>query len=66
MNKLNEIENEWIPIEQLPSESMKVSWICEDGMEDYGFYNSEFEQFVTYDPLSEKPITHWKPFSNQK
>ena len=31
----------WIPVEQLPTGSMKVKWLCEDGVEDVGFYYSE-------------------------
>jgi hypothetical protein len=51
----------WIPIEQLPTGSMKVKWLCEDGVEDVGFYYSEQKEFASLNLFSEKPITHWKP-----
>ena len=65
-NKLNEIGTDWISIEQLPNVSMKVYWLCEDGKQDCGYYSQKIKEFMTNDPISEKPITHWKPFSNQK
>lgn len=52
----------WISIEQLPKESMKVTWLCDDGKEDHGFYFSENQEFGTWDMISTKQITHWKPF----
>lgn len=52
----------WIPVDQLPTKSMKVKWLCEDGKEDYGFYYSEQKKFATWDLISTKPITHWMPF----
>lgn len=54
----------WIPVEQLPTCSMKVKWLCEDGVEDVGFYYSEQKEFASWDLCSEKPITHWKPFED--
>lgn len=54
---------EWISVkDQLPDKDMKVEWLCEDGKRDYGFYYVDQKQFATWDLLSEKPITHWKPF----
>jgi hypothetical protein len=54
----------WIPVEQLPTGSMKVKWLCEDGVEDVGFYYSEQKEFTSWDLRSEKPITHWKPLED--
>jgi len=54
----------WIPVEQLPTGSMKVKWLCEDGVEDVGFYYSEQKEFASWNLCSEKPITHWKPLEN--
>jgi len=54
----------WISVEQLPTGSMKVKWLCEDGVEDVGFYYSEQKEFASWDLLSEKPITHWKPLED--
>lgn len=51
----------WIPVEQLPTRSMKVKWHCEDGVEDVGFYYSEQKEFASWDLCSSKAITHWKP-----
>ena len=51
----------WIPVNELPSQSMKVRWLCDDGTEDIGFFYHDKGVFGTFDPLSEKPITHWKP-----
>jgi len=31
----------WITIEQLPTHDMIVKWLCDDGIEDVGFYYSE-------------------------
>lgn len=54
--------NKWIPINKLPKKDMKVQWKCEDGIVDVGFYNSKLQEFLSYDLLSEKQITHWKRF----
>jgi hypothetical protein len=54
----------WIPVEQLPTGSMKVKWLCEDGVEDVGFYYSEQKEFASWDLCSQKPITHWKPLED--
>lgn len=54
----------WIPVEQLPTGSMKVKWLCEDGVEDVGFYYSEQKEFASWDLCSKKPITHWKPLED--
>jgi len=54
----------WIPVDQLPIGSMKIKWLCEDGVEDVGFYYSEQEEFASWDLCSEKPITHWKPLED--
>ena len=54
----------WIPVEQLPTGSMKVKWLYKDGVEDVGFYYSEKKEFASWDLPSEKPITHWKPLEN--
>jgi len=54
----------WIPVEQLPNGNMKVKWLCEDGVEDVGFYYSEQNEFASWDLCSEKPITHWKPLDD--
>jgi len=51
----------FIPVEQLPTASMKVKWLCEDGVEDVGFYYHQQKEFASWDLCSEKPITHWKP-----
>ena len=51
----------WIVVEQLPTASMKVKWLCEDGVEDVGFYYHQQKEFASWDLCSEKPITHWKP-----
>ena len=51
----------FIPVEQLPTASMGVKWICEDGVEDVGFYYHPQKEFAGWDLCSEKPITHWKP-----
>ncbi len=56
--------NNWTPINKLPKEDMKVQWKCEDGIIDVGFYSSKHKQFLTYDPCSEKPITHWRRLIN--
>lgn len=52
----------WIPVEKLPARSMRVEWLCEDGIQDVGFYYSERKEFASLDLRSEKPITHWKPY----
>lgn len=52
----------WIPVEKLPTCNMKVKWLCENGVEDVGFYYSEQKVFASFDLCSENPITHWKPF----
>ena len=54
----------WNPVEQLPTCSMKVKWLCEDGVEDVGFYYSEQKEFASWDLCSKKPITHWKHLEN--
>ncbi len=54
----------WIPVEQLPTGNMKVKWLCEDGVEDVGFYYSKKKEFASWDLCSEKPITHWKPLED--
>ena len=46
---------------EMPKESMRVKWLCDDGIEDVGFYNHDIKEFVTIDPKSENPITHWIP-----
>jgi hypothetical protein len=51
----------WISVKQLPTESMKVKWLCEDGVEDIGFYYIEQNEFAGFDLRSKKSITHWKP-----
>ena len=56
--------SEWISVNKLPDSSMKVRWICEDGVEDIGFYFSEQKVFAGFDLSSSKPITHWKPFGS--
>jgi len=43
---------------------MKVKWLCEDGIEDVGFYYSEQKEFASWDLCSENPITHWKPLED--
>ena len=53
----------WIPVEQLPTKSMKVKWLCEDDIEDVGYYYSEQKEFASTDLRSTKPITHWKPLN---
>ena len=55
------MDNSWIPITTLPAKSMKVKWICSDGVQDIGFYYSDKEQFASWDLCTEAPITHWKP-----
>lgn len=66
-NKIKDIvkivkEFNGIPVAQLPPCSMKVKWLCEDGVEDVGFYNEEQNYFAGWDLLSQSRITHWKPF----
>ena len=58
------LATDWIPICQLPTISMKVKWLCEDGDEDVGFYYSEQKEFAGWDLCSEKSITHWKPLED--
>jgi hypothetical protein len=58
------LSNGWIPVKKLPNENMKVKWLCEDGVEDVGFYYREQKEFASWDLCSEKPITHWKPLPN--
>ena len=58
------LDESYIEIEQLPTRSMKVEWICEDGVKDVGFYFKEHEKFGTlWDVKSQQPITHWRPLS---
>ena len=54
----------WIPVEQLPTASMEVKWLCENDVEDVGFYYHPQKEFASWDLLSEKPITHWKPLED--
>ena len=54
--------NKWVSINKLPTKSMLVQWETEDGKQDIGFYNSELKEFLTYDLISEKPITYWRKF----
>ena len=56
--------NGWIPVEQLPTASMKVKWLEDDGVEDVGFYYHPQKEFASWDLRSEKPITHWKPLED--
>ena len=55
------IEHDWISVRKLPKRSMKVEWICEDGVKDIGFFYLETKTFRTWDLRSQKAITHWKP-----
>ena len=56
---------EWISVkERLPEKNMKVKWLCDDNIEDFGFYYYAQKSFATIDRLSSKPITHWKPLHN--
>jgi len=66
MKEIINTSQEWIPISQLPEESQMVKWLCEDGVEDWGFYNAKTQQFCTNDMRSEAPITHWKPLFEPK
>lgn len=52
----------WVSVKKLPKKDMKVQWKCEDGLEDIGFFCSKSQEFLTYDLISEKPITHWRKF----
>lgn len=60
---MKETEDLWITVDELPTESMKVRWICDDGIEDIGFYDHETKQFSSIDMRSENPILYWKPFN---
>lgn len=55
------MKTRWISIDQLPTESMKVKWLCEDGKEDIGYYYADRKSFAGFDLVSTKPITHWAP-----
>jgi hypothetical protein len=55
-------EKQWIPIDAPPVVSMKVKWMCEDGVEDSGFYNHEKNEFWTIDPCSISKIIYWMPY----
>ena len=52
---------EWISVETLPDENMKVRWLCSDGKEDIGFFYKDTGTFGTIDAKSYNPITHWQP-----
>ena len=60
---MNRTEDLWITVDELPTESMKVRWICDDGIEDIGLYDHTTKQFSTIDMNSENPILYWKPFN---
>ena len=52
---------EWIKVEdKLPDRNMKVKWICEDGIEDIGFYYFDTKIFASVDLLSLKPVISWQ------
>jgi hypothetical protein len=48
----------------LPAKTMAVKWICEDGIEDCGFFDFNDKEFVTFDSMSVAPIISWKPLIN--
>lgn len=55
-------EKQWIPIDAPPVVSMKVKWMCEDGVEDSGMYDKDRHEFYTIDPCSTSKIIYWMPY----
>jgi len=47
----------------LPAKTMTVEWICADGTKDFGFFDFEIKEFVTFDARSVQPIISWKPLN---
>lgn len=52
---------EWISVDNLPKEFMKVEWLYTDGTKDVGGYWPDKNEFATIDPCKDLPITHWRP-----
>jgi len=50
----------WISVEdRLPKEMQNVRWLCNNGIEDIGwFYHGNFQ---TFDARTLEAITHWMP-----
>ena len=55
---------DWNTVDNLPEKTMKVRWLCADGVEDIGIYFHDTGNFAGWDLSSLEEITHWIPLSD--